>query len=125
MADSKELAESYRDLSKILATIGGSVFVAAGLAATLFSSTLSSSLMLNNTTKNVVQASLDASIASLEFMLFLMGAGTFVCLFSLHFWRKSHKVLTGETRKVSLKAPIAGFVIGLIIILMLTQVYSI
>lgn len=136
MAQNSELAESYRDLSKILATIASGLLVAAGIGATFFSSSVSSALTLTNqgydmalrnstalaqtNTTELIQEgafqSLQAANGSVQLMFFIFSQGILVSCFSIYFWYNSHKVLKGEKTDLSLRKPALGFLIGMMLL---------
>ncbi|MFB6182669.1 MAG: hypothetical protein ABEI78_01260 [Candidatus Nanohaloarchaea archaeon] len=132
MPDRTDIAESYRDLSKILATIGSGLFVAAGIGATFFSSSINTTLSMvnqqfdlalknnteliqSNTTALLQEGasqSLQAANASIQLMFFLFGQGVLISGLSVYFWHESHRVLKGEKIEVSLKWPFLFFILG-------------
>jgi hypothetical protein len=132
MPDRTDIAESYRDLSKILATIGSGLFVAAGIGATFFSSSVNSALtMINqqydlalenstelvqsNTTALLQEGateSLHAAQGSVQMMFFLFSEGFLISILSVYFWYNSHEILKGKQIETSLKAPALIFIFG-------------
>ena len=135
----KDLAESYRDLAKLLATIGSGLFIAAGIGATFFSSSVSSALTLTNqgydlalenstalaktNTTELIQEgasqSLQAANGSVQLMFFIFSQGVLVSCFSIYFWYNSHKVLKGEKKDLSLRKPAFGFLVGMVLLLLM------
>ena len=140
MSDSSDLAKSYRDLAKLLATIGSGLFIAAGIGATFFSSSIKSALSLTNqgydlalenstlvsqaNTTGLIQegvsSSLQAASLSVQLMFFLFNLGFLISCFSIYFWYNSHRVLKGEKREVSLRRPAIGFMISVAVLLLMS-----
>lgn len=134
----KEIAESYKDLSKILATIGSGLFIAAGIGATFFSSSIRSALtMINqgyelsvenstaiaqsNTTKLLQEGashSIQSANSSLQMMFFLFNEGVLISCFSVYFWYKAHRIVEGRGQKIRLRLPALYFILGSISLLL-------
>jgi uncharacterized membrane protein YidH (DUF202 family) len=140
MTDPENVAESYRDLSKFYATISSGLFVATGIGASLFATSINSGLSLvrmgfQTPEKEWINATQSAEVSKVLFESsistlkasrygFVIMMGTTIAAIILagegyYNWRKSHRILLDKPRRSRRPYLIAyGLLVLFVLILM-------